>query len=510
MGAYVDGLLTPARVRVAAWVVVGLCVVAAVLNVALGDLPGTAIGTTFLPDWFAHWTGGRMLLDGHASDLYDPAVQQALQDSVTGGLPVLAWFVSPPVAGLVYVPFAALPYVASGVVWAAVTIALLVASAALLRPLLPTYTDQQWRLALLCVAASQPVLELVGGGQDSALLLLVWVAGLRLLHAHRDLAAGAVLALGLVKPQLFVLVPLVLLVQRRWSALGAWVATTLALVGASLAVGGIDGNRAWVEALTSDRYHEVVQIGQSWMMHGVPSALVSLVPSSYAGVAQWVGLALGAVLVVAMLLVVRRTPQATVSATWSLVALTTVLLTPHILSYDLVLLIPAVLHLARGGGTRTTRLSLLALFLLTWTAWPRHELAALSPWLGWVGVSWAVVPLLVLWREAYRDLGAAASDSTEVDAAADTQVRIAEATRRRAGADVVWMLGLLLMPGYLVGELLGDAWLWVAAASVLLIVVGGVLRARQTRAIWAADPDHAPVPWKRTWLMDLDEPERKN
>ena len=296
------------------------------------------------------------------------------------------------------------------------------------------------------------------------------------------------------------------------SALGAWLASTLALVGASLAVGGVDGNRAWIEALTSDRYHEVVQIGQSWMMHGIPSALVSLLPSSYADVAQLVGLALGAVLVVAMLLVVRRTPQATVSATWALVALTSVLLTPHILSYDLVLLIPAVLHLARGGGTRTTRLSLLALFLLTWTAWPRHELAALSPWLGWFGVSWAFVPLLLLWRESHRDLTATtiSAEPTEVDSAADKQVHIAELTRRRAGADVVWMLGLLLMPGYLVGELLGDAWTWIAAASVLLIVVGGILRARQTRALWAADPDHAPVPWKRTWLMDLDEPDRKN
>ena len=96
MAAYVDGLLTPARVRIVAWVVVVLCVVAAALNVALGHLPETAIGTVFQPDWFAHWTGGRLLLEGRASDLYDPAVQQALQDSVTGGRPDLAWFVSPP------------------------------------------------------------------------------------------------------------------------------------------------------------------------------------------------------------------------------------------------------------------------------------------------------------------------------------------------------------------------------------------------------------------------------
>lgn len=415
MAAYVDGLLTARRVRIAAWIVVALAALAAALNVVLGHLPETAIGTTVLPDWFAHWTGGRMLLDGHAAALYDPSLQQAVQDAVTGGRDELAWFVSPPVAALVYVPLATLPYVASAALWALVTIALLVASATLLRPLLPTYTETQWRLGLLVVAASQPVLELVGGGQDSALLLLLWVVGLRLLDRHRDAAAGAVLALGLIKPQLFVLVPLVLLVQRRWTALATWAATALGLVAASVAVVGTGNAGGWIEALRSERYHDVVQVGQSWMMHGIPSALVSLVPATWAEAAQAVGVLLGAALVVALLVVVRRSPDASVMTLWSLVALTTVLLTPHILSYDLVLLIPAVLHLARGGGTRVTRLSLLALYVLTWTAWPRRQLGDLSPWLGWAGVSWAVVPLLLLWRESYAEMRALRTGSVEPD-----------------------------------------------------------------------------------------------
>ncbi len=420
MAAYVDGLLTPARVRVVAWIVVGLCLVAAALNVALGHLPETAIGTVFQPDWFAHWTGGRLLLEGRASDLYDPAVQQALQDSVTGGRPDLAWFVSPPAAALLYLPFAALPYVASGVLWTAITIVLLVASMLLLRPLLPGYSDAQWRLAVLGVVASQPVLELVGGGQDSALLLFIWVAGLRLLDAGRDPAAGAVLALGLVKPQLFVLVPLVLLVQRRWSALAAWAAAALGVVGLSLAAAGPQGVVDWLDALTSDRYHEVVQVGQSWMMHGIPSALVSLVPPAWGSVAQALGLALGAVLVVALLLVARRGPSAAVSAVWALVALTTGLVTPHVLSYDLVLVLPAVLHLLQPPSTRTTRLSVLAAYLLTWTAWPRHELGTAVPWLGWIGVSWAAIPLLLLWRESYAEVRAATGERVEPEAARAT------------------------------------------------------------------------------------------
>ena len=61
---------------------------------ALGDFPLVAGGQPFLPDYLAHWTGGRMLLDGHASTLFDPAAQAALQLRLVGS-DGLSWFVSP-------------------------------------------------------------------------------------------------------------------------------------------------------------------------------------------------------------------------------------------------------------------------------------------------------------------------------------------------------------------------------------------------------------------------------
>lgn len=50
------------------------------------------------------------------------------------------------------------------------------------------------------------------------------------------------------------------------------------------------------------------------------------------------------------------------------------------------------------------------------------------------------------------------------------------------------MVGLLLAPGF-----------------VVFAFVGGGVRSRLTRAIWDLDRDNAPKPWKRTWLMDLDD-----
>lgn len=51
----------------------------------------------------------------------------------------------------------------------------------------------------------------------------------------------------------------------------------------------------------------------------------------------------------------------------------------------------------------------------------------------------------------------------------------------------------------------GNLSLWICLICGAFIVIGGVWRARMTRAIWAADPDTAPKPWKRTWLMDRDD-----
>ncbi len=398
LACWVDRLLTRDRIRLVALCVLASSLAALVLNVVLGAWPRTFIGTTFLPDYLAHWTGGRMLLDGDVAQLYDPAAQHARQTPVTGGAPELAWFVAPPMAALVFAPFAALPFGLSGAVWTVVSIGLLLASMVLLRPMVPRLGDRSWRLVTVALAATQPVLELVGAGQDSALSLFVWVSGMRLLSTGRDRWAGAVFALGLVKPQLFVLVPIVLLAQRRLSALAAWLATAAAIGLVSLTVVGPTAVRDWLAVPFSPLYQEVVQARQAWKMEGVPSFLVSLAPSSLSSVAQLVGIVAAGVLVALFAVTVWRAPRSSVGPVWAFAALTTVVASPHLLSYDLVLAVPALLHLLETHERRSTRLALVLLFVLTWTSQLRHVLADPLPWpLTWVGAAWSTVPLLVLW-----------------------------------------------------------------------------------------------------------------
>jgi len=375
-----------------------------VVSTFMGHLPQTAFGTTVLPDYLAHWTGGRLVLDGQLADLYDQRTQFEVQVAAVGQTSKLAWFVSPPFVGLLFAPLAALPYLASAAAWTMTSIAMLLAALKLARPLAPNIPEAQWRMIMLVCFASQPVLELLGAGQDSAFSLLVWVAGTRLILARRDVLAGVVFALGLCKPQLFVLVPVVLLAQRRYRSFAAWLSTALALAFISIKMVGVDGVRNWLALPFQDAYREAVQVGQAWKMQGLPSFVTALMPPGLSQIGEVVGYLAAGLVLVLFLTACRHWPTSRGDVgLWAFAALTTVLLSPHLVVYDFVLLLPAVLYLLERQDTSTVRVALFFLFVITWMAPAGHLLSGVTPWpLSVVGAGWGAVPILVLWLEFRR------------------------------------------------------------------------------------------------------------
>ena len=101
----------------------------------------------------------------------------------------------------------------------------------------PAFAALGRRGVLLVVVSSQPVLEVIGAGQDSVVVLAAIVGGAVLLARRPPFVAGLVLAVALIKPQLALLVPVVLLLCHAWRALAA-------MAVAGLAVAGIDGGRS--------------------------------------------------------------------------------------------------------------------------------------------------------------------------------------------------------------------------------------------------------------------------
>jgi len=404
-----DALLTPQHVR--GYSLIFLCVgVFGYLLLPLLGVGGDAAGVARLKfaDFIARYTSGRLLLTGAAAHLYDVAAQEAVQRQLFGPSDYLSLFVSPPFSALLYLPFAALPYLPGALLWMIVSLTLLAGSAALLRPLVPRLGDA-WGGVLLVAAGSQPVIELLSIGQDSALALFLWVAGIRLSLARRDGAAGFVFALGLFKPQLFFLPPLLFLCLRRPRAVATWAATAVGLGALSLLLVGPDGVRGWIELLASPLYQEAAQAGQAWKMLSFTALLRALLPGSLGSVAELLGLLLGlvfAALFVMLALRSRHLVAGREALLWSLAIVTTFLASPHVLIYDLVVLIPGALLLIEARAERRARVALAALALLTWTAIIRNGLFAALPWpLSALGGSWNALPLLALWLAAATLVG---------------------------------------------------------------------------------------------------------
>jgi hypothetical protein len=397
----IDRLLTEQRLRDYPLILLGMWVLTYTLVAALTP------SFDFLPDFTARWTAGRFLLEGRSIDLYDAAAQAAYQQAELGRTK-LSWFVSPPFVGVMFAPLAALPYGVSGVLWTVISAGALVWACILLRPFAPPVIARRWRMTLLIAVTSIPTLELLGSGQDTSLVLLAIAGGTRLLNRGQAGWAGVVLAVGLMKPQLIFLVP-VLFIARRVS----WAAVTFTATGVGLAVlswllVGTNGLLTWLSLPFSSLYSTEVTHSQAWKSVSISAFLGGLAPSQaawWSAIALVGGLSTAAIGVIA-LRAQRHTPL--LWAGWGVVLLTTVVASPHFMIYDLVGAMPAILALAARTWDATTRVLLAVTCVLLWLAAPLHLISVGLNWpLSLVGLPWPAITIACLWlRFVRRDLRA--------------------------------------------------------------------------------------------------------
>jgi hypothetical protein len=354
-------------------------------------------GTAVLPDFMAHWTGGRLLLQGHTSDLYDPALQQSLQRSIGSQSSALAWFVTPPFVAAIYVPFAVLPYLGACAAWTAVSAGMLGVALSRLARFAPTLWVRDRRLVFVTVLASYPVFELVGGGQDSALTLVVWVGGVGFSVARRQVAAGLVFAVALVKPQLVVLVPVVFCLLRQFRALAAFCGGCVGLALASLALTGPEGAAAWIRTLLGSTYTQQVTMGQSWKMVSLPSLVASVLRPAGQGV---VIAAVSATVFVTLAWFIVRAGNcgSDPMRVWMGGLATTVVASPHMVVYDAVLMVPVVLYCLERARSQTMPRLVTATFSLAWLMPVSRGLFDWSGELAPIATApWIALPLAGIW-----------------------------------------------------------------------------------------------------------------
>jgi hypothetical protein len=409
-GRGLRGFLTPERLRRVAICLFVMNVGLYAAVVALGKFPSDALHTVVAQDFLGHLTGGILVATGRRGELYDVPAQYALQVALTHRPEYLDVFISPPLVAFFYAPFALLGYGTGVALWLAISGCLLAACAVLLVRLMPNVPRETRGLLLLLAVASHPTIQLLGSGQDTAASLLLWSGGVLLALRKREWASGLVFSLGLFKPQLFLMPPVLFLLWGRWRALAVWTASALAQGALTLALVGTGGVRAWIAILRSPAYLDFLQNVMAPKMTSLVPFFHSLVPEGWGEVARGVGLTASAAVVLAALWRIRAgTAQANAGgagalderAAWALACLTTLIASPHLFYYDLTLAaLPVALFLdVNPELSRTARNALFAVYVLCWLA-PVRVAFAHAPWPANVlNASWLPIPLLFLWKE---------------------------------------------------------------------------------------------------------------
>ena len=161
-------------------------------------------------------------------------------------------FVSPPPFAWLLVPLGVFGPGVATFAWLAISLAALAVAWWLAAPG-DGWTRALWLLGAL---AWYPLLYSLSLAQPALAIIALAAIAWRLAEVGKPYSAGVVLGLSVIKPQLLLLLPLVLLFAGRWRIVAAWAATAAVFAVVSLAVIGGQGLSDYL-ALLDEAQHVV-------------------------------------------------------------------------------------------------------------------------------------------------------------------------------------------------------------------------------------------------------------
>jgi Glycosyltransferase family 87 len=343
--------LTSARARGYSLILLVICTLAFAGWIAVSDglidRNGKPLGTDFSNVYAA----GSLTWQARTAEAYEPALQHQAEQAIFGGrdVPFYGWHY-PPFFFAVAFLVAAVPYGWGLAIWLVASFA---AYLAMLRAILP-------RPETLLIAAAFPAVFInIGHGQNGFLTAALLGGALHFLD-RRPWLAGVLIGVLAYKPQFGVLIPIALLAGQRWNTIAAAAATVAALVALSFAMLGGD---VWHAFLDSMKFTQTIVLEQGdtgWeKIQSIFSAARNFgadVPTAYA-----IQGALALLLAASIAWLWHSDAAFELKA--AALALGSLLATPYVLDYDLVVLAVAIAFFARYGfsrGFRDYEISLLA------------------------------------------------------------------------------------------------------------------------------------------------------
>jgi len=326
-----------------------------VLSPHMIDPTGKPVGTDFMDVWAA----GKLALAHKPAAAYDYAQHYAVQQQAlpyaAGKKALFYGWHYPPMFLLAAAVLALFPYGLALGLWMAAT---LPAYLAAVRRIVPG------REAVMAALAFPGVFVNLGHGQNGFLTCGLLGGGLLLLET-RPAVAGILFGLMSYKPQFGLLLPLALLAGRHWKAFFVAALTVVLLALVSWLVFGPETWRAFMSSASLTRNVVLEQGGTGWAkIQSIFAAMRMLggsITIAYAAQALFT-------LAAAVAVIWAWSKSAAIELKAAMLVVATVMATPYVLDYDLVVLALPIAWLTalglREGFRPWEKITLLAVWLL--------------------------------------------------------------------------------------------------------------------------------------------------
>jgi alpha-1,2-mannosyltransferase len=359
------------------------------------DRAGNLKGTDFL-----HlYTLGSIALENRGADLYNMKAQAELAAQrvpVAAGIRYIPLY--PPQVSVFFAPIARFSYSRMVIIWLAVSVLLYGLCVYFVWRSCPALQSEKVGFLLLAVAFPG-FFHLILWGQSSAVALVCFTLAYFALRREKEFLAGLALGTLMFKPQLGVAVGVVFLATSRWKIiLGAALSAAVQML-AAWAYYGWGPIRDWMRKVLGVFDSLSVLEPKLYQTHSFRTFWNLLLIPPHISLGLY-GISASLVLVAALMVWRSHLP---LSVRYSALLVATVLVSPHLIVYDMVILAPAFLFLAdwlmgQPHDVFGRRLGIVLYF------------AYLSPLLGplsqWIRVQLSVVlmtaAVLMIWHAGQR------------------------------------------------------------------------------------------------------------
>jgi hypothetical protein len=347
-GSWLSGIwITGRRLRVhgmilalCLWSVYGWNVAAPGMHDHNGNLKGA--------DFSHFYTLGSIGLTHRSADLYDTDAQAKITARRIPGADGITYIpLYPPQVSIFFAPLAALPYGTALVIWLIFSAVVYSLCCYALWRVCPRLRNERSTVLLLAIAFPG-FFYLIVWGQTSALALACFTAAFFFLRDARPFLAGLALGCLIFKPQLGIAAALIFLYTRAWRVIaGGMLSAALQLAVPAIYYGreyGRESLTAWMHTMHGVAYNVALLEPRPSQAHSLRIFWVLLVPGRAAPFALYV---VSACIVLALIAAVwSRRPALPLSVRYSSLLVASVLVAPHLIVYDLVILAPVFLLLS--------------------------------------------------------------------------------------------------------------------------------------------------------------------